>query len=192
MRAPKLLRPRSIDETFVRATEEHSRHYGSVNDDINLPVREVVAALQAVMLAVQQRVGPFVTFEVTQHRYGYFITLRWQSPTGQIQLEGTASQLGLSLRLTSAFGRSYELKDNDQLAWWNCSVGSWDERGKLNLYRLGKIGVRGTTYLRTSLSVFEKIERRTHYDYPSWQREPVRPDLIDDIVEVTQVAVSAL
>ena len=125
MRTPKLLRPSPVDETYILHTEKMSRRYPSINDDIHLPVREVVAALHTVMLAVQRRVGPFVTFEVAQHRYGYYITLRWQSPTEQIQLEGHADQLGLSFKLTNAFGHSYEMKDDDQLWCGDCGVGSW-------------------------------------------------------------------
>lgn len=191
MRAPKLLRPRPDSEIFIRHSEQASDHSRSINQDIKLPARDVVVTLREVMLAVQRRIEPLVTFEIYQNNFRYYITLRWQSSKGQVQLEGDADQLGLSFKLTSAFGPAYATKDGYRLASWNCRVSTWSERGKLNVYRLNGT-VRGSTYLSTALPVFMAVERRKHHDYPSRQCGPVRSDLIDDIVTITQGYVRTL
>lgn len=191
MRTPRLLCPRPADDTYVTSTEARRRQYQCVNADINLPVRDVVAALRTVMLAIQRRVSPSVTLTVSQHAYSYSIVMRWSSASGQLQLKGYADELGLSFDLTSAFGDTFDMDDSDKLVWWKCSRNDWMNRGDLDLYRF-EGPHKGSTYLSTTLSVFDGIKVRDRYDYHSWQREPVRAELIDDIVEVTQVYVSAL
>lgn len=191
MRTPRLLCLRPVDDTYVTSTEARRRQYSCINADINLPVRDVVAALHTVMLEVQRRVGPTVTFSISQHDYGYSIAMRWSSASGQLQLEGHADELGISFNLTSAFGHTFEMDNSDKLVWWSCSRNDWMNRGDLDLYRF-EGPHRSSTYLSTSLSVFDGIKVSERHGYHSWQGEPVRPDLIDDIVKITQVYVSAL
>lgn len=194
MRAPKLLRPRPVGTTYVDTIERRNLRWQATHNPINLPVRDVVEALNQTMATVQQRVHPKVTTEVQQAPYTYTVSLRWQSPTDQLQLQGHADELGFRLRLTNSLG-SLPWQRGVVLASWTCRRSDWSHSyGDLQVDRFegNNQGTARVTYLSTNLPAFEKVTRAATFDYPSWQRLPERPDLIADIAEVTQVYASAL
>lgn len=189
MRAPTLLRPCTSPTTFVNSTQHYEQEYAH----ISLPVRDVVATLDRLMLDVQRRVHPTVTIETQQSAFDYGVSLRWQSTTDQLQLQGHADQLGMFFWLTDSLG-VIPWERGTTLATWVCKRMFYRDGG-LRVYRHeGRNDDDNikSTRLTTTLPVFESVPRYTAYDHLTRQPVSQRPDLIDDIVDVVQIYASAL